>query len=111
MLALAWYSGVPVAGEIARIQAQVSGPMNALPDTDRRRIRFNRLHEYGMAWQVPTKGDDHAIPTAGGCAVAANTLLPLWVRDHMPGWDIAAWWCVPDGEAEKFIAANRGERV
>ena len=63
------------------------------------------------SWQVPTKGDDHAIPTAGGCAVAANTLLPLWVRDHMPGWDIAAWWCVPDGEAEKFIAANRGERV
>jgi len=44
MLALAVYSGVAVSGEIARIQSQVSGPMNTLPDTDPRRVRFERLH-------------------------------------------------------------------
>jgi hypothetical protein len=44
VLALAAYSGVPVSREIAQIQSQVSGPMNKLPDTDPRRVRFNRLH-------------------------------------------------------------------
>ncbi len=44
MLALAAYAGVPVSREIAQLQAQVTGPMNSLPDTDPRRIRFDRLH-------------------------------------------------------------------
>ena len=44
MLALAAYAGVPVSREIAQLQAQVAGPMNRLPDTDPRRIRFDRLH-------------------------------------------------------------------
>jgi hypothetical protein len=44
MLALAMYAGVPVSREIAQIQSQVSKPMNALPDTDPRRVRFNQLH-------------------------------------------------------------------
>ena len=44
MLALAVYAGVPVSREIAQIQSQVSGPMNNLPATDPRRVRFNRLH-------------------------------------------------------------------
>jgi hypothetical protein len=44
MLALAVYAGMPVSREIARIQSQVSGPMNALPRTDPRRVRFDRLH-------------------------------------------------------------------
>ena len=44
MLALAVYAGVPVAREISQIQSRVDGPMNQLPDTDPRRVRFNRLH-------------------------------------------------------------------
>jgi hypothetical protein len=44
MLAVAVYSGVPVTREIVQIQSQVSGPMNKLPETDPRRIRFDRLH-------------------------------------------------------------------
>ena len=44
MLALAAYAGVPVSREIAQVQSQVSGPMNALPETDARRVRFDRLH-------------------------------------------------------------------
>jgi uncharacterized membrane protein len=44
MLALAVYSGVPVSREIAALQAQVSGPMSALPQTDARKARFDRLH-------------------------------------------------------------------
>ena len=63
------------------------------------------------SWQVPTRDDRHAIPTAAGCGVAAATLLPLWVRDRMPGWEVVAWWCVPEAEAEKFIAANRSEKI
>jgi len=44
MLALALYAGVPVSRGIAQIQAQASGPMNQLPETDPRRVRFERLH-------------------------------------------------------------------
>lgn len=44
MLALAVYSGGPVTREIAQLQSAVSGPMNALPDSDPRRARFDRLH-------------------------------------------------------------------
>ena len=44
MLALALYSGFPVSREIAQIQAQVNGPMNSLPQTDARKVRFDRLH-------------------------------------------------------------------
>lgn len=45
MLALALTSGVPVTRGIARVQAEVSGPINALPETDARRVRFDRLHQ------------------------------------------------------------------
>jgi hypothetical protein len=44
MLLIAVYSGYPVSREIAEIQSHVSGPLNALPDTDARRVRFDRLH-------------------------------------------------------------------
>jgi uncharacterized protein DUF4149 len=44
MLGLAGYAGVPVAREIGELQARVSGPINALPETDPIRMRFDRLH-------------------------------------------------------------------
>ena len=44
MLAIALYSGMPVTRELARIEAQVSGSVSALPEADPRRVRFDRLH-------------------------------------------------------------------
>jgi hypothetical protein len=44
MLAVAAYAGVPVAREIAQLQSRVSGPINALPETDPLRLRFDTLH-------------------------------------------------------------------
>jgi hypothetical protein len=44
MLATAVYAGVPVAREIAQIQAQVAGPIQRLSPSDPRRVRFDRLH-------------------------------------------------------------------
>jgi len=45
MLALEIYAGVPVTREINSLQSQVTGPMSALAATDRRRVRFDRLHQ------------------------------------------------------------------
>jgi hypothetical protein len=45
MLIIAVYSGYPVSREIAQIQSHLSGPVNALPETDPRRVRFDRLHQ------------------------------------------------------------------
>jgi uncharacterized membrane protein len=49
MLAIAVYSGYAVAGEIAQIQSQVSGPMNTLNADDARRLRFDTLHQRSTA--------------------------------------------------------------
>jgi len=45
MLLIAIYSGVPLTRELERIQSQVTGPVNRLPETDERRIRFDQLHQ------------------------------------------------------------------
>jgi hypothetical protein len=45
MLMISVASGFPVTREIARVQAQVTGPMEALPATDPRRVEFDRLHQ------------------------------------------------------------------
>jgi uncharacterized membrane protein (DUF441 family) len=45
MLASAIYTGVPVLKEIAQIQATSGGPINALPVSDPRRVRFDHLHQ------------------------------------------------------------------
>jgi len=44
MLALSVYSGMILAPQIDTLQAEVSGPMSQLPDTDPRRAEFDRLH-------------------------------------------------------------------
>jgi hypothetical protein len=45
MLALELYSGGPVSREISAIQAQVSGSISQLPESDARRSRFDTLHQ------------------------------------------------------------------
>jgi hypothetical protein len=42
---VAVYSGVPLTRELERIQSQVIGPVNRLPETDERRVRFDQLHQ------------------------------------------------------------------
>jgi uncharacterized membrane protein len=44
MLLLAAYSGVFVTRGIEAVQSQISGPVSRLPETDPRRVRFDRLH-------------------------------------------------------------------
>lgn len=44
MFLIALYSGVPVTRELEQIQSQVAGPVSRLPESDERRIRFDRLH-------------------------------------------------------------------
>jgi hypothetical protein len=49
MLAIALYSGVPLTNQLANLQSSVAGPINALPETDPRRNRFDRLHATSTA--------------------------------------------------------------
>jgi hypothetical protein len=49
MLAIALYSGLPLTREIASVQAQVAAPVRTLPETDQRRVRFDRLHATSTA--------------------------------------------------------------
>jgi hypothetical protein len=44
MLAMALYSGIPLAAEMRAFRSQVAGPVGALADSDPRRARFDRLH-------------------------------------------------------------------
>lgn len=56
MLGLALYSGIPVSNEIATIQGQVTGPMSALPSSDPRKARFDRLHSLSTTLMVINMG-------------------------------------------------------
>jgi uncharacterized membrane protein len=49
MLIVAVCSGYPIARAIGRVQAQVSGPISALPAADARRVEFDRLHQTSTA--------------------------------------------------------------
>ena len=44
MLVMMMITGFYLIPEVDALQAQVSGPMSDLPDTDPRRVEFNRLH-------------------------------------------------------------------
>jgi Domain of unknown function (DUF4149) len=44
MLAMMLAMGFYIIPQVNAVQATVTGPVNALPDTDTRRIEFNRLH-------------------------------------------------------------------
>ena len=44
MLLMMMATGFWLIPEVNAIQAQVTGPVSALPETDPRRIEFNRLH-------------------------------------------------------------------
>ena len=44
MLVMMMVTGFYLIPEVDAIQAQVSGPVSELPDTDPRRVEFNRLH-------------------------------------------------------------------
>jgi Ca2+/Na+ antiporter len=44
MLVMMMITGFYLIPEVDAIQAQVSGPVSELPDTDPRRVEFNRLH-------------------------------------------------------------------
>jgi uncharacterized membrane protein len=44
MLVMMVVTGFYLIPEVDAIQAQVAGPMSELPDTDPRRLEFNRLH-------------------------------------------------------------------
>jgi uncharacterized membrane protein len=44
MLVMMMITGLVLIPEVDAIQAQVAGPVAELPDTDARRVEFNRLH-------------------------------------------------------------------
>jgi hypothetical protein len=52
MLALIIYSDRVAAPRIDALQSEVSGPMNQLPETDARRIEFDRLHSLSTTLTV-----------------------------------------------------------
>ena len=56
MLLISVAAGYPVAREIARVQSEVSGPINVLPDTDPRRVEFNRLHQASTVMMTVNMG-------------------------------------------------------
>jgi hypothetical protein len=49
MLGTMLYGGLVLAPQIDRLQAEVAGPMNVLPETDHRRAAFDRAHQLSTA--------------------------------------------------------------
>ncbi len=57
MLAASAYSGLVVAGRIAQLQGEIGAAPSSLPEGDRRRVEFGRLHGLSTALElVPLLG-------------------------------------------------------
>jgi hypothetical protein len=52
MLALTFYADRVAAPRIDELQGAVSGPMNQLPETDARRVEFDRLHSLSTSLTI-----------------------------------------------------------
>jgi hypothetical protein len=52
MLAVTFYADKFAAPRIDELQAQVSGPMNQLPQSDARRVEFDRLHSLSTSLTI-----------------------------------------------------------
>ena len=69
MLAATAYSGAILAPQIDRLQAEVNGPMNQLPDEDPRRVAFDRAHQWSTSLVTAT--------------IAGGLILLVWEsREH-----------------------------
>ena len=49
MLGTMLYGGLVLAPQIDQLQSEVAGPMNTLPETDHRRVAFDRAHQLSTA--------------------------------------------------------------
>jgi hypothetical protein len=56
--------------------------------------------------EAPIGSEAGPAVTSMACAVSAATRLALWLGDHMPGWDVTEWRCLPVAEAERFLKSG-----
>ena len=67
-------------------------------------------------WQVLTDLgaplDSEAGPTTSpNCTIQAMIRVPLWLREHMPGWEIREWRCIPVTEVRQFLSEHRAANI
>jgi hypothetical protein len=56
-------------------------------------------------------GSEQGPTTSVNCAVEAMTRTALWLRDHMPGWEVKEWRCMPVAEVERFLRSHRAAEI
>ena len=61
--------------------------------------------------EAPIGSETGPAVTSMACAVSAATRLALWLGDHMPGWDVTEWRCLPVNEAERFLETGKEKEI
>jgi len=67
-------------------------------------------------WQLLTDldapvGSETGPTTSPNCTVEAMIRAPLWLRDHMPSWEISEWRCIPATEVDRFLKNHRAADI
>jgi len=67
-------------------------------------------------WQVLTDldaplGSETGPTTSPNCTIQAVIRVPLWLREHMPGWDVREWRCIPVTEVRRFLSEHRAANI
>lgn len=68
------------------------------------------------AWRVLTDldapiGSETGPTTSPNCAVQAMIRVPVWLREHMPGWEIREWRCIPVTGVRQFLRIHRAANI
>ena len=68
------------------------------------------------SWQVLTDldappGSEAGPTTSPNCNIQAMIRVPEWLREHMPGWEIQEWRCIPVAEVRRFLSEHRGANI
>lgn len=67
-------------------------------------------------WRSPTDleapvGSETGPTTSPNCAVEAMVRIPIWLRDHLPGWEVREWRCIPAADVDRFLKSHRAADI
>lgn len=67
-------------------------------------------------WKVLTDldaplGSETGPTTSPNCTIQAMVRVPMWLREHMPGWEVREWRCIPVNDVRRFLNEHRAENI
>ncbi len=56
-------------------------------------------------------GSETGPTTSPNCGIEAIVRIPIWLRDHLPGWEVREWRCIPAADVDQFLKSHRAADI